>query len=83
MIQSADYLRRIIAPAGEQGGVAMSYLCAHCNSFPMEDHVWWVTGGRKHTHWWCAIGGEKYDWKQQDRLLVVQTGESVFQAKVF
>ena len=25
----------------------------------------------------------KYDWKQPDRLLVVQTGESVNQAKVF
>ena len=22
--------------------------------------------------WWCAIFGEKYDWKQQNRLLVVQ-----------
>ena len=26
MIRSTDYLRRIIAPAGGQGGVAMSYL---------------------------------------------------------
>ena len=32
---------------------------------------------------WCAICGEKYDWKQLNRLLVVQTGESVEQAKVF
>ena len=32
MIRSTDYLR-IIAPAGEQGGVTMSYLCPHCNSF--------------------------------------------------
>ena len=39
-------------------------------------------GGEKHTHWWCAICGEKYDWKQPNRLLVVQTGESVNQAKV-
>ena len=33
--------------------------------------------------WWCAICGEKQDWKQPNRLLVVQTGESVEQAKVF
>ena len=39
--------------------------------------------GKKHTNWWCAICGEKYDWKQPSRLLVVQTGESVNQAKVF
>ena len=34
MIRSIDYLRRIIAPVGGQGGVTMSYLCPHCNSFP-------------------------------------------------
>ena len=28
MMRSTDYLRRIIAPAGGQGGVTMSYLCA-------------------------------------------------------
>ena len=33
--------------------------------------------------WWCAICGEKYDWKQPNRLLVVQTGDSIEQAKVF
>ena len=44
MIRSTDYLRRIIAPAGEQGGVTMSYLCPHCDSFLMEDYVWWVSG---------------------------------------
>ena len=44
MIRSTDYLQRIIAPAGEQGGVTMSYLCQHRNSFPMEDYVWWVSG---------------------------------------
>ena len=59
MMRSADYLRRIIAPAGEQGDVAMSYLCPHCHSFHMEDYVWWVSGRKKHTNWWCAICGEK------------------------
>ena len=33
--------------------------------------------------WWCAICGEKYDWRQPNMLLVVQTGESFEQAKVF
>ena len=44
--------------------------------------VWWVSG-EKSTKWWCAIWGEKYDWRQPNRLLVVQTGESFEQAKVF
>ena len=54
MISSTDYSRRIIAPAGRQGGVTMSYLCPHCDSFPLEDYVWWVSGRKKHTNW-CAI----------------------------
>ena len=28
----------------EHEGVTMSYLCPQCNSFPMEDYVWWVSG---------------------------------------
>ena len=60
----------------------MSYLCPHCK-FPEEDYVWWVSGRKKHTNWWCVICGETYDWRAPNRLLVVQTGESVNQAKVF
>ena len=35
MLRSTDYLRRIIAPVGGQGGVTMSYLCPNCNSLPL------------------------------------------------
>ena len=52
MIINTSYLRRIIAPAGEQGDVTMSYLCPHCNSFPMEDYVWWRLDATKQ-----AFGG--------------------------
>ena len=53
MFKSTDYLRRIIAPVGGQAGVPMSYLCPNCNSFPLEDYVWWVSG-RTHTNTnWC------------------------------
>ena len=38
---------------------------------------------KKHTSWWCAICGERFDCKAPHRLLVVQTFESVYQAKVF
>ena len=61
----------------------MSYLCPHCNSFLLEDYVWWVSAGKKYTSWWCAICGEKHNWKQPNGLLVVQTRERVEQAKVF
>ena len=46
--RSTDCLR---ASRG-QGGVTMSYLSPHCNSFPMEDHVLWVSGRKN-----IRIGG--------------------------
>ena len=51
MLKSADFLRRIIAPAGGQGGVTMSYLCPNCSSFP------WRTpcGGFQLSSWWCGL----------------------------
>ena len=56
MIRCTDYLRRIIAPAEGQGGVAMSYLCPHCSGFPTEDYVWWVSGDGEKS---ITNGGEK------------------------
>ena len=35
LLKSTDFLRRIIAPAGGQGGVTLSNLCPHCNSFSL------------------------------------------------
>ena len=78
MIRGTDYLPRIIAPAGEQGGVAMAHLCPHCNSFPMEDYVWWVSGKKSK-----QIGGVRSVEKNTTGSLLVLQGESVNQAKVF
>ena len=52
-------------------------------SFSLEDHVCWVSVGKKHCSCWCAICGEKHEWRALDRLLVVQAGVSASQAKVF
>ena len=48
MIRSTDYLR-IIAPAGEQGGVTMSYLCPHCNNFRWKTTFGGSLGYKAHT----------------------------------
>ena len=61
----------------------MSFLCPNCNSFPLEDSIWWVSAGKKHSSCWCAICGGQYDWRALNKLLVVQTGDSASQAKVF
>ena len=61
----------------------MSYLCPNCNSFPLEDSVWRVSGGKTHKvvvrNLWrkSTTGGNKTG------FLVVQTGECFEQAKVF
>ena len=74
MLRSTDNLRRIIEPVGGQGVVTMSWLCPHCH--PLEEYVWWISGG-KSTKWWCAVRGENYDWKQPNRLFVVQTDDII------
>ena len=45
--------------------------------------MWWISAGKKRCSWWCAISGERYEWRALNRLLVVQTGVSASQAKVF
>ena len=52
----------------------MSYLRPNCNSFPLEDYMWWGSAGN------C---GEKCEWRAPNKLLVVQTSASASQAKVF
>ena len=72
-------MRRIIAPAGGQGGVTLSYLCPNCKSFPLEDlHVAGFS-------WKEALQSveKNMNGRAPNRLLVVQTGESAGQAKVF
>ena len=47
----------------------------------MEDYVWWVSGVDA-TLVVCNLW-RKYDWKEPNRLLVVQTSEGVNHATVF
>ena len=72
MLKCTDFLRRIIAPTGGQGGVTLSYLCPHCNCFPLGDYIW--STRRKHCSWWHAVCGEECEWRAPNRLQVVQTG---------
>ena len=75
--KSTDFLRRVIAPVGGMGGVTLSYVCPHCNSFPLEDYIWWASTGhgdgnnrkKKHCSWWCAVCGGKYEWSAPNRML--------------
>ena len=46
MLRSTDYLRRVIASVGGQGGATMTYLCPNCKSFLLEDYVCWVSGAK-------------------------------------
>ena len=50
MIRSTDYVRRITAPVGGQGGVTMSCLCPHCNSFFLGKTTFGGLKGKKEAH---------------------------------
>ena len=39
MLQSTDFLRRIIATVDGQGGATFSHERLHCHRFPLEDHI--------------------------------------------
>ena len=82
MLKSTECLQRIIAPAGGQGGVTLSY-CAHIAIvfllriiFGGQRQQMETTTKKKDCSWWCAHCGP-------NSLLVVQTGDSASQAKVF
>ena len=81
MLKSTDYVSSRQLEDKEES------QCLTCTRIatvsPLEDHIWWVSGKKKTTKWWCAVCGEKYDWRQPNRLLVVQTDDSIEQAKVF
>ena len=61
--KSTYFLRRAVAPVGGMEGVTLSYVCPYCNSFPLEDCMWWVSTGhedgknrkKEHCSWWCAV----------------------------
>ena len=83
MFKSTDCLRRIIEPVGGQGGVTMSYLCPNCNSSPLEDYVWWVSAGKKHTSWWCAICEKSTAGGNRTGFWSYKLGKVLSSAKVF
>ena len=88
MLKSTDFLQPVIAPAGGQGNVTLSYVCPHCNCFPREDYFWWVATRhgdscdkkKKSSSWWCGV---PYEWREPNRILVVQTDADASLAKVF
>ena len=43
--KSTDFSRRIVASVEGQGGVTLAYVCPHCNCFPLDDYIWWVSKG--------------------------------------
>ena len=80
-----------IAPVDGMGGVTLTNVCPHCNCFPLDGYIWWVStehgngNNRKKRSIarWCAACGGQYEWRAPDRILVVQIGTDANEAKVF
>ena len=55
------------------------------STVPLEDYIWWVlTGhGKKLCNWWCAACVGQYNWRDPNRVLVVQDSTDRSEAKVF
>ena len=79
-------------PVGGKGGVTLSKIYPHCNSFPQEDNIWWVSIGhgdsnnrkKRHCSWWvrgCVEANMK--WRVPNRILVMQLGTNEDEATVF
>ena len=52
--KSTDFLRRIVAPVCGMGGVTLSFVCPHCNCFPLDDYTWCrLDMATQQGYWWC------------------------------
>ena len=67
MWRSTDFLRHVAGEIEEIGAVTFTYVCEHCNRFPMEDVLWWVTvnhSERRTTNimsgCWCGVCGKPH-----------------------
>ena len=69
MIRSTDYLRRIIAPVGGQGGVTMSYLCPIATVSP-----WKTTFGGSQEEKSTPLGGVRH----KRRVIRLEATEQAF-----
>ena len=63
----------------EDNEESQSHTCARTATVSLWKTTFGGSLGEKTTKW-CAINGEKYDWRQPNRLLVVQTGDGFEQA---
>ena len=78
--KSTDFLRRIIAPVEWEESLCRT-SARTATVFSVGLHL--VSTAKKRCSWWCAICGERYEWRAPDRILAVQLGANEDEAKVF
>ena len=44
--RTREAFEKVAKEETENGGVTLSYIFLHCNSFPLEDFFWWVSAGK-------------------------------------
>ena len=81
---TADDCRQ--AKGREGSSCPLFALLAH--RFPIEDCICWVSQGhgskkKRQCNWWSAACGGQYNWRDPNRVLIIQDGTDASAAKVF
>ena len=70
--------------------VTLSHVCPRCHRVSLEDYIWWVSQEivsagkkKKQCNLWCAACGGQSNWRNPNRVLIIQDGVGASEAKVF
>ena len=81
MWRSTDFLRHVLSEKRGRGAVTSTYVCQHCKLFPVEVLWWGANRGEQKkinniSGWWCGACGMPCGWRQLNRLITLQIGDT-------
>ena len=79
MRKSTGFLRRIIVPPDGHEGATLAYVRPHCLRRPQ---LVCPDGALENCDWWCAACGGQFNWRDSNRVWVMQDSADPCDAKV-
>ena len=90
MRKNTDFLRHAVSDKEGREAITFTDVCEHCKLCLVEDFLWWVStnhGEKKKKNnmsvWWCGPSGMPFDWRELERLLSLQIGDTANEQVVF